>query len=153
MADGIADGSRDADGSGGAERTELRISVTGTHNRHLDLEALQEWLDTSSSLKEARDRGEFTVVRRASRDQRDSMAGEILQDIILVVVAEAVRPVAESAWRSVLTWVRNRRRLADRREEPRVTLDGGDLGPGREIRLDSDQNPDTSGATDEVEEA
>lgn len=104
---------------------ELRISVTGTHTRRSDLEALNTWLAKAPSLKEARERHEVRVTRKDSLDQSDAMAGELLQDVILVVTAEAVRPVAESAWSSVLTWLRNRRRLADADESPRVVLDGG----------------------------
>lgn len=110
---------------------ELRISVTGTHTRRSDLEALNTWLAKAPSLKEARERHEVQVIRKDSLDQSDAMAGELLQDVILVVTAEAVRPVAESAWSSVLTWLRNRRRLADADESPRVVLDGGRAG-GRE---------------------
>ncbi|MDX3058665.1 hypothetical protein PV394_26590 [Streptomyces sp. NE06-03E] len=68
------------------------------------------------------------------------MGGELIQDIILVVSVEVARSVTENAWRSVETWLRNRRRFADPEETPRVTLDGPSRGPGSDLSRDTDDD-------------
>lgn len=74
------------------------------------------------------------------------MSGELIQDIILVVSVEVARSVTENAWRSVETWLRNRRRFADPEETPRVTLDGPSEGPGSGLSRDTEgRDTDNSG--------
>jgi len=58
------------------------------------------------------------------------------------------RSVSENAWRSVETWLRNRRRFADPEETPRVTLDGPSQGPGSDLSRDTDRDPATGPGTD-----
>ncbi|MEU5715640.1 hypothetical protein AB0G71_07575 [Streptomyces sp. NPDC020403] len=111
--------------------------MSGTHTRRDDLEALHAWLRTTPALDEARKRRELTVGRGNSLKQTEAMSGELIQDIILVVSVEVARSVAENAWRSVETWLRNRSRFADPEEAPRATLDGPPEGPGSDLSRDS----------------
>uniref|UniRef100_A0AAU3H0U0 Uncharacterized protein n=1 Tax=Streptomyces sp. NBC_01401 TaxID=2903854 RepID=A0AAU3H0U0_9ACTN len=136
MADGADTGVREQ----GQERVELRIGLSGTHTRRDDLEALDTWLRNAPVLEDALERGEVTLVRADSPTQSEAMGGELIQDIILVVTAEVARSVAENAWRSVGTWLRNRRRFADPEEAPRVTLDGPSQGPGAGLSRDTDDD-------------
>ncbi|MFF3301332.1 hypothetical protein [Streptomyces sp. NPDC002908] len=137
----------DAAGTGALEperqSIELRIVLSGTHTRRDDLEALRTWLQNAPVLEDALERGEVGLERKDSLTQSDAMAGELIQDIILVVSVELARTVAENAWRSVETWIRNRRRFADPEETPRVTLDGPAAGPGSGLSRDTDR--DTGG--------
>ncbi|MEU5654694.1 hypothetical protein ABZ802_03605 [Streptomyces sp. NPDC047737] len=137
----------DAAGTGALEperqSIELRIVLSGTHTRRDDLEALRTWLQNAPVLEDALERGEVGLERKDSLTQNDAMAGELIQDIILVVSVELARTVAENAWRSVETWIRNRRRFADPEETPRVTLDGPAAGPGSGLSRDTDR--DTGG--------
>ncbi|MFF5895762.1 hypothetical protein ACFY8O_07515 [Streptomyces argenteolus] len=139
----------DAMGTGAHEReqgsVELRIVLSGTHTRRDDIEALRTWLENAPVLEDALERGEVGLERKDSLTQNDAMAGELIQDIILVVSVELARSVAENAWRSVETWIRNRRRFADPEETPRVTLDGPPEGPGSGLSRDTDR--DTDGET------
>lgn len=129
----------------GKDKVELRISLSGTHTRRDDLEALRTWLKTAPVLEDALERGELTLQRKDSLTQTEAMSGELVQDIILLVTAEAVRPVFENAWRSVGTWLRNRRRFAAPEEAPRVTLDGPPQGPGSGLSRDTDTFPGSVG--------
>ncbi|MBM7438935.1 hypothetical protein [Streptomyces sp. HB132] len=137
MADGTNTGVREQ----GQGKTELRISLGGTHTRRDDLEALHTWLANASVLEGALERGELTLKREDSLTQTETMSGELIQDIILVVSVEVARSVSENAWRSVETWLRNRRRFADPEETPRVTLDGPAQGPGSDLSRDTDTDP------------
>lgn len=122
----------------GGETVELRISVSGTHTRRDDLEALHTWLGSAPALEEAQERHELGVGRKDSLTQTEGMSGELIQDIILVVSVEVARSVSENAWRAVETWLRNRRRFAGPEETPRVTLDGPPQGPGSDLSRDTD---------------
>jgi hypothetical protein len=145
MADGANTGVRDQ----GQERVELRISLSGTHSRRDDLEALSTWLRNAPVLEEVLERDEATLTRKDSLTQAEAMGGELIQDIILVVSVEVARSVTENAWRSVETWLRNRRRFADPDETPRVTLDGPPQGPGSDLSRATDD--DTGGGTRDTE--
>ncbi|MEE1777130.1 hypothetical protein ABZ601_09735 [Streptomyces sp. NPDC012842] len=133
MADGADTGAREP----GQEKVELRIAVSGTHTRRDDLEALHTWLQNAPVLEDALERGEADLTRKDSLTQTEAMSGELIQDIILVVSVEVARSVSENAWRSVETWLRNRRRFADPEETPRVTLDGPSQGPGADLSRDT----------------
>lgn len=133
MADGADTGAREP----GQEKVELRIAVSGTHTRRDDLEALHTWLQNAPVLEDALERGEADLTRKDSLTQTEAMSGELIQDIILVVSVEVARSVSENAWRSVETWLRNRRRFADPEETPRVTLDGPSQGPGAGLSRDT----------------
>ncbi|WP_237521710.1 MULTISPECIES: hypothetical protein [unclassified Streptomyces] len=136
MADGADTGVREP----GQGRIELRISLSGTHTRRDDLEALHTWLKNAPVLEGALKRDEVTLARKDSLTQAEAMGGELIQDIILVVSVEVARSVSENAWRSVETWLRNRRRFADPEETPRVTLDGPSRGPGSDLSRDTDDD-------------
>ncbi|MFI8865859.1 MULTISPECIES: hypothetical protein [unclassified Streptomyces] len=136
MADGADTGVREQ----GPGRIELRISLSGTHTRRDDVEALHAWLKNAPVLEGALKRDEVTLARKASLTQAEAMGGELIQDIILVVSVEVARSVTENAWRSVETWLRNRRRFADPEETPRVTLDGPSRGPGSDLSRDTDDD-------------
>ncbi|MFE4689901.1 hypothetical protein ACFRH6_07570 [Streptomyces sp. NPDC056749] len=140
MADGADTGARGP----GQEKVELRIAVSGTHTRRDDLEALHTWLRSAPVLEDALERGEAGLARKDSLTQTEAMSGELIQDIILVVSVEVARSVTENAWRSVETWLRNRRRFADPEETPRVTLDGPSEGPGSGLSRDT-EGRDTEG--------
>ncbi|WLQ66225.1 hypothetical protein [Streptomyces glycanivorans] len=140
MADGVDTGA----GEPGQEKVELRIAVSGTHTRRDDLEALHTWLQSAPVLEDALERGEAGLARKDSLTQTEAMSGELIQDIILVVSVEVARSVTENAWRSVETWLRNRRRFADPEETPRVTLDGPSEGPGSGLSRDT-EGRDTDG--------
>ncbi|WP_307126878.1 hypothetical protein [Streptomyces sp. B1I3] len=114
--------------------------MSGTHTRRDDLEALHAWLQNAPALDEARDRRELSVGRKDSLTQSEAMSGELVQDIILVVSVEVARSVTENAWRSVETWLRNRRRFAEPEETPRVTLDAPPQGPGADLSRDTDRD-------------
>ncbi|MDF6020838.1 hypothetical protein [Streptomyces sp. JH34] len=133
MADGADTGAREPV----RDKVELRIAVSGTHTRRDDLEALHTWLKTAPLLEDALERGEAGLAREDSLTQTEAMSGELIQDIILVVSVEVARSVSENAWRSVETWLRNRRRFADPEETPRVTLDGPSEGPGSGLSRDT----------------
>ncbi|MEU0136648.1 hypothetical protein ABZ172_21840 [Streptomyces sp. NPDC006296] len=126
------------------ERIELRITVSGTHTRRDDLEALSTWLKNAPVLEGTLERGEAGLARKDSLTQTEAMSGELIQDIILVVSVEVARSVAENAWRSVETWLRNRRRFADPEESPRVTLDGPSEGPGAGLNRDTGDGSDSA---------
>ncbi|MFE4449489.1 hypothetical protein [Streptomyces sp. NPDC056796] len=126
----------------GQETVELRIAVSGTHTRRDDLEDLRTWLRSAPALEDALERGELTLAHKDSLTQTEAMSGELIQDIILVVSVEVARSVSENAWRSVETWLRNRRRFADPEETPRVTLDGPPQGPGSGLSRDTDHDGD-----------
>ncbi|MFD5134836.1 hypothetical protein ACFWMX_00985 [Streptomyces sp. NPDC058378] len=143
MADGADAGVREQ----GPGRIELRISLSGTHTRRDDVEALHAWLKNAPVLEGALKRDEVTLARKDSLTQAEAMGGELIQDIILVVSVEVARSVTENAWRSVETWLRNRRRFADPEETPRVTLDGPSRGPGSDLSRDTDD--DTRRDTDD----
>ncbi|WP_329169556.1 hypothetical protein OG939_22940 [Streptomyces sp. NBC_01685] len=136
MADGADTGVREQ----GPGRIELRISLSGTHTRRDDVEALHAWLKNAPVLEGALKRDEVTLARKDSLTQAEAMGGELIQDIILVVSVEVARSVTENAWRSVETWLRNRRRFADPEETPRVTLDGPSRGPGSDLSRDTDDD-------------
>lgn len=136
MADGADTGVREQ--GPGPGRIELRISLSGTHTRRDDVEALHAWLKNAPVLEGALKRDEVTLARKDSLTQAEAMGGELIQDIILVVSVEVARSVTENAWRSVETWLRNRRRFADPEETPRVTLDGPSRGPGSDLSRDTD---------------
>ncbi|MFG2538879.1 hypothetical protein ACGFU4_26985 [Streptomyces sp. NPDC048511] len=136
MADGADTGVREQ----GPGRIELRISLSGTHTRRDDVEALHAWLKNAPVLEGALKRDEVTLARKDSLTQAEAMGGELIQDIILVVSVEVARSVTENAWRSVETWLRNRRRFADPEETPRVTLDGPSRGPGSDLGRDTDDD-------------
>ncbi|MFJ2291077.1 hypothetical protein ACIOG7_05075 [Streptomyces sp. NPDC087894] len=136
MADGADAGVREQ----GPGRIELRISLSGTHTRRDDVEALHAWLKNAPVLEGALKRDEVTLARKDSLTQAEAMGGELIQDIILVVSVEVARSVTENAWRSVETWLRNRRRFADPEETPRVTLDGPSRGPGSDLSRDTDDD-------------
>ncbi|MFJ6851440.1 hypothetical protein ACIQM3_13020 [Streptomyces sp. NPDC091271] len=136
MADGTDTGVREQ----GRESIELRITLSGTHTRRDDLEALSTWLSNAPVLEDALERDEVTLARKDSLTQAEAMGGELIQDIILVVSVEVARSVAENAWRSVETWLRNRRRFADPEERPRVTLDGPPQGAGSDLSRDTDDD-------------
>ncbi|WP_329421112.1 hypothetical protein OG810_22880 [Streptomyces sp. NBC_01693] len=138
MADGADTGVREQ----GPGRIELRISLSGTHTRRDDVEALHAWLKNAPVLEGALKRDEVTLARKDSLTQAEAMGGELIQDIILVVSVEVARSVTENAWRSVETWLRNRRRFADPEETPRVTLDGPSRGPGSDLSRDTDDDTD-----------
>ncbi|MFE9723764.1 hypothetical protein ACFYQ5_09255 [Streptomyces sp. NPDC005794] len=140
MADGADTGARVR--QQGQERVELRISLIGTHTRRDDLEALNTWLKNAPVLEDALARDELVLTREDSLTQTEAMGGELIQDIILVVSVELARSVSENAWRSVETWLRNRRRFADPEETPRVTLDGPPEGPGSDLSRDTGPDPD-----------
>ncbi|MFJ9639252.1 hypothetical protein [Streptomyces sp. NPDC101178] len=144
----MADGSEAVVGERGASGGQLvfRVEVSGTHRRREDLAALHQWLEDAPILTEARDEGGLDVRLVDSHRQSPSMGGELVQDILLVVTAEVARSVIENVWRAVLAWHRNRRRLANAEELPRVTLDadGGDGDPT--LRRDTGTGP---GARDE----
>lgn len=127
---------------------ELRISLYGTHARRDDLEALNSWLKKAPVIEDALARNELALTRKDSLTQTEAMGGELIQDIILVVSVELARSVSENAWRSVETWLRNRRRFADPEETPRVTLDGPSQGPGSDLSRDTDRDPGTGPGTD-----
>ncbi|MGW0787568.1 hypothetical protein ACWD04_04785 [Streptomyces sp. NPDC002911] len=124
----------------GRGKVELRISLIGTHTRRDDLEALNTWLKNAPVLEDALERQELALARKDSLTQTEAMGGELIQDIILVVSVELARTVAENTWRSVETWLRNRRRFADPEETPRVTLDGPLQGPGPDLSRDTDRD-------------
>lgn len=128
MGAGMADGADTGVREQGPGRIELRISLSGTHTRRDDVEALHAWLKNAPVLEGALKRDEVTLARKDSLTQAEAMGGELIQDIILVVSVEVARSVTENAWRSVETWLRNRRRFADPEETPRVTLDGPSRG-------------------------
>ncbi|MFI2783073.1 hypothetical protein [Streptomyces sp. ALB3] len=132
----------------GQESVELRISLTGTHTRRDDLQALHAWLKKAPVLEDALERNELGLERKDSLTQVEAMGGELIQDIILVVSVELARSVAENAWRSVETWLRNRRRFADPEETPRVTLDGPSQGPGSDLRRDTDRDTERGSGPD-----
>ncbi|MFD6275404.1 hypothetical protein ACFWFI_07505 [Streptomyces sp. NPDC060209] len=138
MADGADTGAREP----GQGKVELRIAVSGTHTRRDDLEALRTWLKNAPALEDALERGELGLAHADSLTQTEAMSGELIQDIILVVSVEVARSVSENAWRSVETWLRNRRRFADPEETPRVTLDGPPQGPGSDLSRDTDRDGD-----------
>ncbi len=138
MADGADTGVREQ--GPGPGRIELRISLSGTHTRRDDVEALHAWLKNAPVLEGALKRDEVTLARKDSLTQAEAMGGELIQDIILVVSVEVARSVTENAWRSVETWLRNRRRFADPEETPRVTLDGPSRGPGSDLSRDTDDD-------------
>nr|PPQ57691.1 hypothetical protein C5F59_14080 [Streptomyces sp. QL37] len=140
MGAGMTDGADTGVREQGQESIELRISLSGTHTRRDDLEALSTWLRNAPVLEDALERDEVTLARKDSLTQAEAMGGELIQDIILVVSVEVARSVAENAWRSVETWLRNRRRFADPEERPRVTLDGPPEGAGSDLRRDTDDD-------------
>ncbi|HWU07901.1 MAG TPA: hypothetical protein VN520_16215 [Streptomyces sp.] len=133
----MADGANTDGQDQGRETVELRISLTGTHTRRDDLQALHTWLKKAPVIEDALKRNELGLQRKDSFTQVEAMGGELIQDIILVVSVELARSVAENAWRSVETWLRNRRRFADPDEAPRVTLEGPTEGPGSDLRRDT----------------
>ncbi|MFI5479926.1 hypothetical protein ACIBAB_12475 [Streptomyces rubiginosohelvolus] len=139
----MADGSEAVTGERGAAGDQLvfRVEVSGTHRRREDLAALHQWLEDAPILTEARDEGGLDVRLVDSRRQSPSMGGELVQDILLVVTAEVARSVIENVWRAVLAWHRNRRRLANSEELPRVTLDTdeGDGDGDPTLRRDTDE--------------
>ncbi|WP_234351762.1 hypothetical protein [Streptomyces sp. NRRL S-4] len=147
MGAGMADGTNTGGRQQGQGKTELRISLGGTHTRRDDLEALHTWLKSAPVLEDALESGELTLKRQDSLTQTETMSGELIQDIILVVSVEVARSVSENAWRSVETWLRNRRRFADPEETPRVTLDGPPQGPGSDLSRDTDTDPGTGPGT------
>ncbi|NYE41035.1 hypothetical protein [Streptomyces fulvorobeus] len=118
----------------------VRIGVSGTHTRRDDLEALHTWLQSAPDLEEVREADQLAVGREVSAQQTEGMSGELIQDIVLVVSVEVARNVIDKVWRSVETWVRNRRRFADPEETPRVTLDGPATGPGAGLGRDTDRD-------------
>ncbi|MGP3637389.1 hypothetical protein ACTU45_29285 [Streptomyces sp. 24-1644] len=130
----------------GAGTVEVRIGVSGTHTRRDDLEALHTWLRSAPDLEEVREADQLAVGRKVSDHQTEGMSGELIQDIVLVVSVEVARNVIDKVWRSVETWVRNRRRFADPEETPRVTLDAPATGPGAGLGRDTDR--DTGRDTD-----
>ncbi|MER5985380.1 hypothetical protein [Streptomyces sp. NPDC001787] len=141
---GNAGGRGDGQVTGGGERggtVALRITVSGTHRRREDLAALCAWLENAPALTEARGWAGLEVERGDSLAQSESMSGELVQDILLIVAAEAARPLADIAWNSVTTWHRNRRRLANSEEDPRVSLvaDGFEDDPA--LNRDTDDPP------------
>lgn len=146
-------GKRMTDGSGvggqvpgeGVGTVELRIGVSGTHTRRDDLEALDTWLRSAPDLEEVREADQLAVGRKDSAHQTDAMSGELIQDIVLVVSVEVARNVVDKVWRSVETWIRNRRRFADPEETPRVTLDAPTTGPGAGLGRDTDRDGESSG--------
>ncbi len=140
MGAGMADGADTGVREQGPGRIELRISLSGTHTRRDDVEALHAWLKNAPVLEGALKRDEVTLARKDSLTQAEAMGGELIQDIILVVSVEVARSVTENAWRSVETWLRNRRRFADPEETPRVTLDGPSRGPGSDLSRDTDDD-------------
>lgn len=142
MGAGMADGADTGVREQGPGRIELRISLSGTHTRRDDVEALHAWLKNAPVLEGALKRDEVTLARKDSLTQAEAMGGELIQDIILVVSVEVARSVTENAWRSVETWLRNRRRFADPEETPRVTLDGPSRGPGSDLSRDTDDDTD-----------
>ncbi|MFD9422706.1 MULTISPECIES: hypothetical protein [unclassified Streptomyces] len=123
----------------------LRITVSGTHRRKEDLAALCAWLKSAPALNEARGRDELRVERGVSLTQSESMGGAPVHDILLVVAAEAARPLADIAWNSVRTWHRNRRRLANPEEEPRVRLDAEGFEGDPALHRDTDTPPASGG--------
>ncbi|MEU8678471.1 hypothetical protein [Streptomyces sp. NPDC048560] len=116
--------------------------MSGTHTRRDDLEALHTWLRSAPDLEEVREADQLAVGRQVSDHQTEGMSGELIQDIVLVVSVEVARNVIDKVWRSVETWVRNRRRFADPEETPRVTLDAPDSGPGAGLGRDTDRDTD-----------
>lgn len=139
-ASGMTDGA--SVGGPGAGTVEVRIGVSGTHTRRDDLEALHTWLRSAPDLEEVREADQLAVGRQVSDHQTEGMSGELIQDIVLVVSVEVARNVIDKVWRSVETWVRNRRRFADPEETPRVTLDAPDSGPGAGLGRDTDRDTD-----------
>ncbi|MGW4834556.1 hypothetical protein [Streptomyces globisporus] len=137
----MADGSEAVTGERGAAGDQLvfRVEVSGTHRRREDLAALHQWLEDAPILTEARDEGGLDVRLVDSRRQSPSMGGELVQDILLVVTAEVARSVIENVWRAVLSWHRNRRRLANSEELPRVTLDAEEGDGDPTLRRDTDE--------------
>ncbi|WP_328910359.1 hypothetical protein OG230_13055 [Streptomyces sp. NBC_00234] len=129
----------------GVGTVELRIGVSGTHTRRDDLEALDTWLRSAPDLEEVREADQLAVGRKDSAHQTDAMSGELIQDIVLVVSVEVARNVVDKVWRSVETWIRNRRRFADPEETPRVTLDAPTTGPGAGLGRDTDRDGESSG--------
>lgn len=148
----MADGSEAVTGEWGAADQQLvfRVEVSGTHRRREDLAALHQWLEDAPILTEARDEGGLDVRLVDSRRQSPSMGGELVQDILLVVTAEVARSVIENVWRAVLAWHRNRRRLANSEELPRVTLDADEGDGDPTLRRDTGTGP---GARDEPDSA
>ncbi|MFC9943281.1 hypothetical protein [Streptomyces pratensis] len=140
MGAGMTDGAVTGGQEQGQGKIELRISLVGTHTRRDDLKALRAWLKKAPVIEDALERNELALEHKDSSVQVDAMAGELIQDIILVVSVELARSVADHAWRSVETWLRNRRRFADPEETPRVTLEGPPEGPGSDLRRDTDRD-------------
>ncbi|MFB8115503.1 hypothetical protein ACFC51_06355 [Streptomyces sp. NPDC055962] len=138
----MTDGASTREPEPGHGRVALRISLSGTHTRRDDLEALHVWLKNAPVLEDALERDELALERADSLTQTEAMGGELIQDIILVVSVELARSVAENAWRSVETWLRNRRRFADPEETPRVTLDAPPQGPGSDLSRDTGRDGD-----------
>ncbi|MFD5870534.1 hypothetical protein [Streptomyces sp. NPDC060322] len=138
----MTDGAGTSGPEPGQGRVALRISLSGTHTRRDDLEALHIWLKNAPVLEDALEGDELALERADSLTQTEAMGGELIQDIILVVSVELARSVAENAWRSVETWLRNRRRFADPEETPRVTLDGPPQGPGSDLSRDTGRDGD-----------
>ncbi|MFE2974427.1 hypothetical protein [Streptomyces sp. NPDC059258] len=151
----MADGSEVVTGERGAagEQLVFRVQISGTHRRREDLAALHQWLEDAPTLTESRDEGGLDVRLVDSRRQSPSMGGELVQDILLVVTAEVARSVIENVWRAVLAWHRNRRRLANSEELPRVTLDADEGDGDPTLRRDTEtgsgvrDEPDSGGTT------
>ncbi|MGP3637637.1 hypothetical protein ACTU45_30585, partial [Streptomyces sp. 24-1644] len=137
----------------GAGTVEVRIGVSGTHTRRDDLEALHTWLRSAPDLEEVREADQLAVGRKVSDHQTEGMSGELIQDIVLVVSVEVARNVIDKVWRSVETWVRNRRRFADPEETPRVTLDAPVTGPGAGLGRDTDRDTGRDGESGESGES
>ncbi|MFC8224613.1 hypothetical protein [Streptomyces sp. NPDC057287] len=133
----MTDGAGTSGPEPGQGKVALRISLSGTHTRRDDLEALHIWLKNAPVLEDALRGDELALERTDSLTQTEAMGGELIQDILLVVSAELARSVADNAWRSVETWLRNRGRFADPEETPRVTLDGPSQGPGSDLSRDT----------------
>lgn len=146
------------------EPQEIRIGLSGSHNRESDLDALQQWLERESWYQELLDTSHLKAERRTAEPVPDSRQeagqgppmGVGIDDIVLLLLEAALGMVFDQLYRSLSEWAGNRRRLRSEGEDPTVSVtlpDGRRLvvgppgsqdpapGPG-DLRPEPDQRPE-----------
>ncbi|WP_392670774.1 hypothetical protein [Streptomyces sp. LN785] len=138
----MADSPDVAGAAGEQETVELLLTVRGTHAEREDVKALLTWLRNAPALSEAWRVGDLRLddvdLQEGPPEPADTLAGEIVQAVLLAVAMKGADVIIESAWQSALTWLRNRRRLVvDEEEAPDVAFVDQQHGPDSGLSRDS----------------
>ncbi|WP_044364504.1 hypothetical protein [Streptomyces natalensis] len=119
-----------------AERQEIRIRISGTHNPEQDAADLRAWLEREPWLTQ-RPHEWAQRPRPAGEDDGAGAAGPAdmalgVDDVILAVIGAVAAEVTKSLTIALQEWLRRRREERSQGEEPAVAVGEGD-GPLREL--------------------